>query len=77
MAFLSNLFVLAVAVIGGSGMLIGAIFRWWGLLAPVAFACFLAYAWEFTEEGIYFALIAGLLGCAAVTVGALIRRRFR
>jgi hypothetical protein len=66
--------LLALALLGGCGILIGVIFRWWGLLAPVGFACFLAYAWELDALGVTYAVIAGCLGSVAVVVGALARR---
>jgi hypothetical protein len=41
-----ELYVISLAVIVGGGLLVGFAFRWWGLIAPVGFGCFLAYAWE-------------------------------
>lgn len=51
--------------------------RWWGLLASVGFACFLAYAWEFDNTGILYALIAGLVSSVAIVAGNLARRSLR
>jgi hypothetical protein len=45
--------VLVLVGIGGLAALIGFVFRWWGLLACIGFACFLAYAWELEGEGLY------------------------
>ena len=47
-------------VLVGGGFLVGFAFRWWGLIAPVGFACFLAYAWEFYSPAVAYAVIAGL-----------------
>jgi integral membrane sensor domain MASE1 len=60
----------------GGGLLVGFIFRWWGLFASVGFACFLAYALEFSGEGILYALIVGMVSSVAIT-GTLTRRRLR
>jgi hypothetical protein len=61
----------------GIGLLVGFIFRWWGLLASVGFACFLVYAWEFDNTGIFYALIAGFVSSVAIVAGNLARRRLR
>jgi hypothetical protein len=61
----------------GGGLLVGFLFRWWGLFASVGFACFLAYAWEFDGEGIVYALIVGTVSSVAIIAGNLLRRRFR
>jgi hypothetical protein len=68
---------LPFAIVVAAALLVGVIFRWWGLLVPAGAASFLAYAWEFTPEGVSFAVIAGFLGCAGVAAGALGRRAFR
>jgi hypothetical protein len=69
------LYLLAFAVVVGGGLLVGFLFKWWGLLASVGFACFLAYGWEFSSEGVAYPTIAGVLSCGAVVVGSLIRTR--
>jgi hypothetical protein len=71
------LYLLAVAVFVGGGLLVGFVFRWWGLLAAVGFACFLAYGLEFSSEGVFYAVIGGLVSCGAVVVGNLLRRKLR
>jgi hypothetical protein len=63
--------------IGGVAALVGFLFRWWGLLASVGFACFLAYAWEFDELGLYYALLVGMVTSVAVIVGSLVRGSLR
>lgn len=71
------LYVISLAVLVGGGLLVGLAFRWWGLLASVGFACFLAYAWEFGSEGRAYAAIAGLIASGAVVAGSLLRRALR
>jgi hypothetical protein len=39
------------------------------LIAPVGFACFFAYAWEFYSPAVAYAVIAGLIASAAVVAG--------
>jgi hypothetical protein len=34
---MSSFALLLVAVVGGAGVIVGALFRWWGVLAPVGF----------------------------------------
>jgi hypothetical protein len=63
--------------IGGVAALVGFFFRWWGLLASAGFACFLAYAWEFDEVGLYYALLVGIVTSVAVIVGSLVRGSLR
>jgi hypothetical protein len=62
---------------GGVGVLLGFIFGWWGLLASVGVACFFAYAWEFQGEGLFYALIIGMVSSVAIVAGSLVRRRVR
>jgi hypothetical protein len=69
LAFLAALF--------GAGLLVGAVLRWWGLIASVGFACFLAYAWEFYSPAVALAVIFGLVVSGGVVAGALLRRRLR
>ena len=61
-------------ILGGGGLLVGVVFRWWGLLVPIGLACFLAYAWEFTLEGTAFAVLVAVLGTIGVALGAVLRR---
>jgi hypothetical protein len=69
------MYVVAVAVLVGGGLLAGGIFKWWGLLASVGFAFFLAYGWEFSSEGVTYATIAGVVASVAVIAGIAVRRR--
>ena len=55
----------------------GLAFRWWGLIAAVVLACFLAYAWEFGSAGVAYAVIAGLVASGAVVAGSVMRRALR
>lgn len=71
------LFMISLAVVVGGGLLVGFAFRWWGLIAPVGFACFLAYAWEFYPPAVAYALIAGLVSSCGVVAGSLLRRALR
>lgn len=68
-------FYLPVLIVLGGGLLVGALFRWWGLLVPVGFAVFLMYAWEFYGPAVAYAVIAGGVASAGVVTGALLRRR--
>jgi hypothetical protein len=72
-----ELYVISLAVLVGGGLLVGFVFRWWGLIAPVGFACFLAYAWEFYSPAVAYAVIAGLISCCGVVAGSLLRRALR
>jgi hypothetical protein len=65
---------LYVLVLVGGGLLVGLAFRWWGLIAPVGFACFLAYAWEFYSPAVAYAVIAALISSGGVVAGSLVRR---
>ena len=69
------MYLVAVAVLVGGGLLAGGIFRWWGLVGSVGFAFFLAYAWEFGSEGVTYATIAGVVASLAVIAGVGVRRR--
>ena len=64
-------------VLVGGGLLVGFAFRWWGLIAPVGFACFLAYAWEFYSPAVAYAVIAALISSGGVVAGSLLRRALR
>jgi hypothetical protein len=75
-AFLT-LEVIALIVFVGGGLVVGFVFRWWGLIVPVAFASFLIYAWEFDPLGITYALIGGITACLAVAAGTLARGKVR
>ena len=68
---------LYLIVLVGGGLLVGFAFRWWGLIAPVGFACFLAYAWEFYSPAVAYAVIAGLISLCGVVAGSLLRRASR
>jgi hypothetical protein len=68
-------FFLPVLIVLGGGLLIGVLFRWWGLLVAVGFAAFLMYAWEFYGPAVAYAVIAGGIASAGVVTGALLRRR--
>jgi hypothetical protein len=70
-------YVVALIVLVGGGFLVGFAFKWWGLIAAVVLACFLAYAWEFGSEGVAYAVIAGLVASGAVVVGSVMRRALR
>ncbi len=72
-----DFWLLVLIGIGGLAALIGFLFRWWGLLASAGFACFLAYAWELEGEGLYYALIVGLVTSVGVAIGSLTRQSFR
>ena len=72
-----SLYLIGLAAFIGGGLLVGFVFRWWGLLAPLGFACFLVYAWEFDPEGITYAVVGGLVACGAVIAGSLLRGRMR
>ena len=71
------LYLIAFAVFVSGGLLIGFALKFWGLLAAVGFACFLAYAWEFDPAGIAYAAIGGGTASGAVVVGSLLRRKLR
>jgi hypothetical protein len=71
------LYVISLMVLVGGGLVVGFAFRWWGLLASLGFACFLAYGWEFESEGVAYAIIAGLVASSAVVAGSLLRRGLR
>jgi hypothetical protein len=71
------LYVIGFAVFVGGGVLVGFVFKWWGLLASIGFPCFLVYAWEFNSEGIAYAAIGGVAASGAVVAGRLLRRRLR
>jgi hypothetical protein len=47
------------------------------LIAPVGFACFLAYGWEFYSTAIVYAVIVGLISSGGVVAGSLLRRALR
>jgi hypothetical protein len=66
--------VLYLIVLVGGGLLVGFAFRWWGLIASMGFACFLAYAWELSAEGVPYAVIVGVVASCAVVAGSLLRR---
>jgi hypothetical protein len=68
------LYVIGLAALVGGGLLVGLLFRWWGLLASIGFACFLAYAWELDSLGVVYAAIAGAVASAGVIAGSLMRR---
>ena len=68
-------FYLPVLIVLGGGLLVGAPFRWWGLLVPVGFAVFLMYAWESCGPAVAYAVIAGGVTSAGVAAGTLLRRR--
>ena len=70
-----ELYLLALAVLGGGGLLVGLVLRWWGLLASIGFAAFLAFGWEFGPVGLTYAPIAGVLASAAVLAGVWLRGR--
>jgi hypothetical protein len=63
--------------VGGVAALVGCIFKWWGLLASLGLACFLAYAWEFDGEGLCYALIVGIVSSVAVLFGSIVRASLR
>ena len=69
--------MLYLIVLLGAGFLVGLAFRWWGLITPLGFACFLAYAWEFYSPAVAYAVIAGLIASCGVVVGSLLRRALR
>ena len=69
--------MISLAVLVGVGVLVVFAFRWLGLIAPVGFACFLAYAWEFYSPAVAYAVIAGLVSSCAVVAGSLLRRALR
>jgi hypothetical protein len=69
------MYLVAVAVLVGGGLLAGGIFKGWGLLGSVGFAFFLAYAWEFSSEGVAYATIAGVVASVAVIAGIAVRRQ--
>jgi hypothetical protein len=69
------MYLVAVAVLVGGGLLAGGIFKWWGLLGSVGFAFFLAYGWEFSSEGVAYATIAGIVASLAVIAGIAVRRQ--
>jgi hypothetical protein len=69
------LYVISLSVLVGGGLMVGFVFRWWGLIAALGFACFLAYGWELSAEGLTYALIAGFIASSAVVAGSLLRRR--
>ena len=71
------MYVVALVVLVGGGLLAGGIFRWWGLLGSVGFAFLLAYSWEFGSEGVAYAAIAGVVASLAVVAGIAVRRRVR
>jgi hypothetical protein len=71
------LYVISLAVLVGGGLLVGLALRWWGLIAPVGFACFLAYAWELYSPAVAYAVIAGLISSCGVLAGSLLRRALR
>jgi hypothetical protein len=71
------LYVVSLAVLVGAGLLLGFAFRWWGLIVPVGFACFLAYAWEFHSPAVAYAVIAGLISSCGVVAGSLLRQELR
>jgi hypothetical protein len=71
------LYVISLMVLVSAGLVVGLALSWWGLLASLGFACFLAYAWEFGSEGVAYATIAGLVVSSAVVVGSLLRRGSR
>lgn len=73
----ADLYLVALAVLGGGGLLVGVVLRWWGLLVSVGFPAFLAFAWEFDPTGLIYALIAGGLASAAVLAGAWLRGRLQ
>lgn len=68
--------LLLLALICG-GLVLGLVLRWWGLIACAGFACFLAYGWELSAEGVTYALIAGLIASGAVVAGSLLRAAAR
>jgi hypothetical protein len=68
------LYLISLSVLVGGGLLVGLVFRWWGLIIALGLACFLAYAWELSPEGLTYALIAGLVASCAVVAGSLLRR---
>jgi hypothetical protein len=70
-----ELYLIAFGVFLGGGLLVGFLFRWWGLFASVGFACFLAYAWQLDPVGITYAAIGCAVASAAVVAGALLRRK--
>lgn len=70
-----ELYLIALVVLGGGGLLVGLVLRWWGLLVSVGFAAFLAFGWEFDPAGVTYALIAGVLASVAVLAGAWLRGR--
>jgi hypothetical protein len=61
---------ISLLVLVGGGVVVGLAFSWWGLLASVGFACFLAYGWEFGSEGVAYATIAGLVASGRSSSGA-------
>ena len=67
------LYLIVLLVLLGGGLLVGFAFRWWGLIAAVGFACFLAYAWEFYSPAVAYAVIAGLIASCGVVAGSLLR----
>jgi hypothetical protein len=71
------LYLVALAVLGGGGLLVGVVFRWWGLLVSVGFVVFLAFAWEFDSTGVTYALIAGVLASVAVLAGVRLRGKLQ
>ena len=56
------------------GLIVGALFKWWGLVASLGFAVFLAYQWEFSSEGNTYAAIVGLIASGGVFAGTWLRR---
>jgi hypothetical protein len=73
----AELYLLALAVLGGGGLLVGVVLRWWGLLVSVGFAAFLAFGWEFDAAGVSYALIAAVLASAGVLAGVWLRGRLQ
>ncbi len=67
----------SLIVLLGGCLLVGLAFKWWGLIAPVGFACFLAYAWEVYSPALAYAVIAGLISACGVVAGSLLRRALR
>jgi hypothetical protein len=69
--------VILVVGVGGIAALVGFFLRGWGLLAAAGFVCFLMYVWDYSPEGIFYALLAGMVASVAVVIGTLTRQCLR
>jgi hypothetical protein len=71
-----ELYVVSVAVLVGVGAVLGFVLRAWALLGPVGLVAVLAYGWEFQDEALVYAVIAGALATIGVAAGIALRARF-